>query len=116
MSNRTDEVSYESKVNRAIQKINEKPSKFLNKIGSFLTSETKRKQKRKSGRLRKGTQYWARKRSKDLLIGSKTFYSPAWEKGNKNMRAEPAFLPTVEENIGTIQRMVKASYSELNKD
>ena len=116
MSNRTEQVSYETKVNKAIQKINEKPDKFLNKIGSFLVSETKRKQKKKSGRLRRGTQYWARKRSKDLLIGSKTFYSPAWEKGNKNMRAEPAFLPTVEENIGTIQRMVKASYSELNND
>lgn len=116
MSNRTEQVSYDTKVNKAIQKINENPSKFLNKIGSFLVSETRRKQRRKSGRLRKGTQYWARKRSKDLQIGSKTFYSPAWEKGNKNMRPQPAFLPTVEENIGTIQRMVKSSYKDLNND
>lgn len=112
---RTSEVSYESKVNKAIQKINEKPDKFLNKIGSFLASETRRKQRKKTGRMRKNTQYWARKRSKDLQIGTKSFYEPAFEKGNVKISAEPTFLPTVEENIGTIQRMVKASYSDLNR-
>lgn len=116
MSSRTDQVSYQSKVNKAIQKINEKPDKFLNKIGSFIASEARRKQRRKTGRMRKGTQYWARKREKDLQVGTKCFYEPAWEKGNKNISAEPTFLPTVEENIGTIQKMVKASYSELNND
>lgn len=116
MSSRTSQVSYENKVNKAIQKINEKPDKFLSKIGSFIASEARRKQKKKTGRMRKGTQYWARKRSKDLQIGSKCFYNPAFEKGNKNINAEPTFLPTVEENINTIQALAKASYSELNND
>lgn len=116
MSSRTEQVSYQSKVNKAIQKINDKPDKFLSKIGSFVASEARRRQRKKTGRMRKGTQYWARKKSKDLQIGSKCFYNPAWEKGNKNINAEPTFLPTVEENISTIQTLVKASYSELNND
>ncbi|HBI91200.1 MAG TPA: hypothetical protein DDY58_01490, partial [Terrisporobacter glycolicus] len=92
MSSRTGEVSYQSKVNKAIQKINEKPDKFLNKIGSFIVSETRRKQRKRSGRMRKGTQYWARKKSKDLQIGTKSFYEPAFEKGNKHIGAEPTLL------------------------
>lgn len=116
MSSRTEQVSYQNKVDKAIQRINEQPDKFLSKIGSFITSEARRKQRRKTGRMRKGTQYWARKRSKDIQIGSKCFYNPAFEKGNRNINAEPTFLPTVEENISTIQTLVKASYSELNND
>lgn len=116
MSNRTEQASYQSKVDKAIQKINEKPNKFLNKIGSFVASEARRKQRKRTGRMRKGTQYWARKREKDLQIGSKCFYNPAFEKGNVKISSEPTFLPTVEENIGTIQSMAKSSYSELNHD
>lgn len=116
MANRTSQKSYISKVEKCKQKINEKPNKFLNKIGSFICSEAKRKQRRRKGRLRKGTQYWARKRDKDLQIGTKCFYEPAFELGNKNINAEPTFLPTIEENIDTIESMVKASYSDLNGD
>lgn len=116
MSSRTGQVSYQSKVNKAIQKINEKPDKFMNKIGSFIASETRRRQRKRSGRMKKGTQYWARKRSKDVQIGTKCFYEPAFEKGNRHISAEPTFLPTVEENIATIQKLVKASYSEMNSD
>jgi len=114
LANRTNQKSYISKVEKCKQKINEKPSKFLNKIGSFICSEAKRKQRKRKGRMRKGTQYWARKREKDLQIGTKCFYEPAFERGNKKIDSEPSFLPTVEENIDTIQQLVKASYSDLN--
>ena len=56
---------------------------FLGKnsfIGQFLASEVRRKARRRSGRLRRSIQYWARKQEKDLLIGSKSFYAPAWER------------------------------------
>ncbi|WP_195929339.1 hypothetical protein [Clostridium sp. 1001270J_160509_D11] len=111
---RTQQVSYISKVEKCKKKINEKPEKFLNKIGSFLVSETKRKQRKKTGRMRKGTQYWARKREKDLQIGTKCFYEPAFERGNKKIRKEETFEPTVKENINTIQILTRASYSELD--
>lgn len=114
MANRTSQKSYISKVEKCKQKINEKPNKFLNKIGSFICSEAKRKQRRRKGRMRKGTQYWARKREKDLQIGTKCFYEPAFERGNTKIKAEPSFLPTVEENINTIQELAKASYAELD--
>ncbi len=116
MANRTSQKSYVSKVEKCKQKISQQPNKFLNKIGSFICSEARRKQRRRKGRMRKGTQYWARKREKDLQIGTKCFYEPAFELGNIKVQAEPTFLPTVEENINTIESMVKASYSELNGD
>ena len=111
---RTSQKSYISKVEKCQQKIREQPEKFLPKIGAFLVSETKRRQRKRTGRMKKGTQYWARKREKDLQIGTKNFYEPAFERGNKNIRKEETFLPTVEQNIGIIQTLVKASYSELD--
>lgn len=114
MANRTSQKSYISKVEKCKKKINEQPNKFLNKIGSFLCSEAKRKQRKRKGRMRKGTQYWARKREKDLQIGTKCFYEPAFERGNKKIKKEETFEPTVKENINTIESMVKASYSELD--
>ena len=85
---RTSHKSYISKVDRAKAKIQEKPERVYNIIGQFLSSEARRKAHKKSGRLRKSIQYWARKKEKDLLIGSKSFYAPAWELGNSKMSAE----------------------------
>ena len=85
---RTSQKSYISKVEKCKQKIREQPEKFLPKIGAFLVSETKRRQRKRTGRMKKGTQYWARKREKDLQIGTKNFYEPAFERGNKNIRKE----------------------------
>lgn len=113
---RSQQKSYISKVDKAKKKIQEKPQKVYSIIGQFLASEARRKARRKSGRLRKSIQYWARKREKDLLIGSKSFYAAAWELGNSQMKAEPFLLPTVEENIDTITTLTKQVYSELNND
>lgn len=113
---RTSQKSYISKVDKAKKKIQEKPEKVYNIIGQFLVSEMKRKARKRSGRLRKSIQYWARKREKDLQIGSKSFYAAAWELGNSKHSADPFMLPTVEENIDTIITLTKQVYSELNND
>lgn len=113
-TDRTSQKSYVSKVEKCKQRINEKPQKFLNKIGSFVCSEIKRKQRKRTGKMKKDTQYWARKKEKDLQIGTKSFYEPAFEKGNKKISAEPTILPTVEENINTIQSLVESSYKDLD--
>ena len=113
---RTSQKSYISKVDKAKAKIQDKPDRVYNIIGQFLASEVRRKARKKTGRLKKSIQYWARKREKDLLIGSKSFYAPAWELGNSQMSAEPFLLPTVEENIDTITTLTKQVYSELNND
>lgn len=113
---RNEQKSYISKVDKAKKKISEKPHRLLNIIGQFLASEVRRNARRKSGRLRKSIQYWARKKEKDLQIGSKSFYAPAWEFGNSKHKADPFLLPTVETNIDTIVNMTKQVYSELNSD
>lgn len=113
---RTSQKSYISKVDKAKKRISEKPYRVLNIIGQFLASEARRKAKRKSGRLRKSIQYWARKKEKDLQIGTKSFYGPAWELGNSQMKAEPFLMPTVTENIDTIVSLTKSVYSELNSE
>lgn len=115
-SQRGQQKSYISKVDKAKKKIQEKPQRVYNIIGQFLTSEVRRKAHKKSGRLRKSIQYWARKREKDLLIGSKSFYAPAWELGNSQMSADPFLMPTVVENIDTITALTRQIYSELNSD
>lgn len=113
---RGEQKSYISKVDKAKKKIQEKPERVLPIIGQFLASEVRRNARRKSGRLRKSIQYWARKREKDLLIGSKSFYAPAWEFGNSNHAADPFLMPTVLENVDTITTLTKQVYSELNSD
>ena len=113
---RTSQKSYVSKVDKAKKKISEKPYRVLNIIGQFLASEARRKAHKRSGRLKKSIQYWARKREKDLQIGSKSFYAAAWELGNSQMQADPFLMPTVTENIDTITALTKQVYSELNND
>ncbi len=113
---RTSHKSYISKVDKAKKKIEEKPERVLNIIGQFLASEMKRKAKKRSGRLKRSFQYWARKREKDLQVGSKSFYVHAFEFGNSKQSADPIILPTVMENVNTITSMVKTVYSELNND
>ena len=113
---RTSQKSYISKVDKATKKLQEKPERVYNFIGQFLASEVRRKARRRSGRLRRSIQYWARKQEKDLLIGSKSFYAPAWELGNSQMSAEPFLMPTVLENVDTITTLTKQVYSELNSD
>ena len=113
---RTSQKSYISKVDKAKKKIQEKPERVYNFIGQFLASEVRRKARRRSGRLRRSRLYWARQREKDVLIGSKSFYAPAWELGNSQMSAEPFLMPAVLENVDTITTLTKQVYSELNSD
>lgn len=115
-SSRTQQISYVSKVEKAKKRISEKPERVLNIIGQFLSSEARRKAHKRTGKLKKSIQYWARKREKDLLIGSKSFYAAAWEFGNSQMSADPFLLPTVTENVDTIVELTKAVYSELNNE
>lgn len=113
---RTSHKSYISKVDKAKKKISEKPERVLPIIGQFLASEVRRKARKKSGRLKKSIQYWARKKEKDLQVGSKSFYAAAWEFGNSNHPADPFLMPTVMENVDTIVSLTKSVYSELNND
>ncbi|HSQ88096.1 HK97-gp10 family putative phage morphogenesis protein [Romboutsia sp.] len=113
---RTSHKSYISKVDKAKKRIQEKPQRVYNIIGQFLASEIRRKARKRSGRLKKSIQYWARKKEKDLQIGSKSFYAAAWEFGNSKQAADPFLLPTVMENIDTITTLTKQVYSELNSD
>jgi HK97 gp10 family phage protein len=125
-------MTYESRVEKAKAAISAKPYRVLQEIGKFLVQRVKanvrsstkvrtyfrygKKIKVSPGRLKKSIGYWARKREKDLQIGSKAFYASWVEKGSSNNRAEPFLTPTVEAEINTIQELVASVYKELEKE
>lgn len=120
------QISYESRIELAKQKIREKPQNALKEIGKFLTKEIraaaprgkKRRVKTKSGRivevrpgrLRKSIGHFYRKKEGDLQIGIKAFYGPYVES------EKPFFMKTVNKNVGVIQEMIKDALKELNKE
>ena len=125
-------VTYESKIKKAIQKIEEKPRDALKEIGKFLAKEVRDKAPKsletrtikingrqvtlKPGRLKRSIGYWYRKRDKDLQVGSKAFYAKWLEFGSTNNRKQPFLINTVEQNVPTIQRMIERALRGLNKE
>lgn len=68
---RTSQKSYISKVEKCKQKIREQPEKFLPKIGAFLVSETKRRQRKRTGRMKKELNIGLEKEKKTCKLGLK---------------------------------------------
>jgi HK97 gp10 family phage protein len=124
-------ITYESRIEEAKKKIQEKPREALKEIGKFLSKEVrdaapKSKESRtyvihgrrimvKPGRLKKSIGYWYRKRDKDLQIGSKAFYAKWVEFGSSKNMKQPFLMPSVEKNVSVIQSMIAESLRELTK-
>ena len=131
MARRTP-ITYESRIEKAKQKIHEKPQTALREIGKFLTKEIKivaqkgketrqytfkgRRITVKPGRLKKSIGYWYRKRQGDLQVGSKAFYAQWEEFGSSNNAKRPFIMPTVMKNVGVIQEMIKEALKELERE
>lgn len=126
-------ATYESKVEKAKQKIHDNPRVALTYIGQFLVKELrqaapKSKKKRwvtkkngtrvlvRPGGLKKYIQYWVRKREGDLQVGAKSFYAPMIEMGSSTNAKNPFMLNTVLQNTGVIQSMIADALKELTKD
>lgn len=127
-------LNYESNVEKAKKIIHENPQKALKEIGKLLVKKIKANTPRcnltryqiskkkgklvkiKSGLLKQSIQYWYRKKERDVQIGSKSFYAQFIEKGTSKNSAKPFIMPTITENLETIQEMIKDALKELNKD
>lgn len=125
-------VTYESRIEKAKQKIKEKPQNALREIGKLLVVAIRNKAKKsgktrtyiingkevtvKPGRLKKSIGYWFRKREGDLQIGSKAFYAKWVEFGSSKNAKDPFLMPTVIENKDIIQSMIMDALKELERE
>ena len=100
---------FESNLAKVIPEIEEAPHKVLNVIGKNLVREIKPKVPKRTGRLRKSLQYWARKKEGDLQIGFKIFYAPFVFKHNDPIK------PVVIKNKDLIQDMIAKAMKEIGK-
>lgn len=96
---------------RANYYIEELTRAALKDVGKFICRETRKKIRRRTGRVAKNTQYWVRKKEQDLLVGFKTggWYGAYQELGTSKTPKIGALRNTVEENIQMIQK-IEAQY------
>jgi len=129
---RRPRITYESRIERAKQKIREKPQNALREIGKLLVVAIKAKAAKsrqtrkyyingkevtvKPGRLKKSIGYWYRRREKDLQVGSKAFYAHWEEFGSSNNAKRPFIMPTVMANVNMIQGLIKDALRELERE
>lgn len=100
-------VEFLSNCDRIQYTLNELTRAALRDTGKFVCRETRKRIKRKTGRLAKNTQYWVRSRSGDLQVGFKPggFYGLFQEIGTEYQPKIGALSDSTQNNIATIQRI-----------
>jgi hypothetical protein len=101
--------TFESNLEKIIDKIEEVPAKVLNVIGQNLVKEIKPNVPKRTGKLKKSLGYWARKYEKDLQIGFKIFYAPFV------FNHDDPIKPVVVKNAQLIADMIKRAIDEIGK-
>ncbi len=96
---------------RANYYIGELTRAALKDVGKFVCRETRKKIRRKTGKLAKNTQYWVRKKEQDCLVGFKTagWYGSYQELGTGKTPKVGALRESVDSNIDMIQK-IEAQY------
>ena len=106
--------TFESNLDKVVERIEGTPYKVLNIIGQTLVREVRgtlrQYSKRRTGRLDKSLGYWARKKEKDLQIGFKQFYAPFVLQHNDPLK------PVVAKNADLIKEMIGKAIDEINKE
>ena len=90
----------------------------LRDTGKYIVRVTKKKVRKRTGRLLKNIQYWTRKKEGNLQVGFKPggWYGMYQELGSEKQPKIGALASSVEENIDTI-RSIQAQYlSALNNE
>lgn len=110
-------VEYSNTCDQAMYYIEELIHAALRDTGKYITREARKKIPKKSGRARKFTQYWVRKKDLDLQVGYKPggFYGGFFELGTEKVQKIAPIYSTVKESIDTIQKIQGQYLSELNK-
>ena len=101
--------TFESNLDKIIDKIEDTPEKVLNVIGQNVVKEVKPNVPKRSGKLKKSLGYWARKKEKDLQIGFKQFYAPFVFNHNDPIK------PIVVKNAQLIADMIRKAINDIGK-
>lgn len=109
-------VEYISKVDRAQYMLKELTHAANKDVGKYTTKEARKNIKRRTGRARKNTQYWARKDG-SLLIGYKPggFYAGFEETGTSKIVKKAPLKNSVFNNINEIRR-IQGTYIKSIED
>ena len=120
--------TFESNLDKVIEKVHEKPYRVMNIIGQNLVREirsTTLKQNfdQRTKILSKTIGYWARKREKDLQIGfkmsitaNKSGAGPGIVGGIMTGRDQDPLKPVVVKNAETIKQMIGEALDEIRKE
>jgi len=116
--NKKDGVTFTSNIDKVNYTLNELTRAALKDVGKFVTRETRQKIKRRTGRLAKNIQYWARRRETDLQVGFKPggFYGIFQELGTANIPKQAALYTSVAENIPMIIKIQSQYLSGLEDE
>lgn len=111
-------VEYLSNCDRLQYTISELTRAALRDTGKYVCRETRKKIKRRTGRLAKNTQYWVRRRSGDLQVGFKPggFYGIFQEIGTSSQPKIAALSESTQKNISTIQKIQQQYLSAVGKE
>ena len=87
----------------------------LRDVGKYITKVTRQKIRKRTGKLARSMQYWARKKSHDLQVGFKPggFYGMFQEFGTSKTPKIGALTSSVEENIDMIRKIESQYLSAL---
>lgn len=104
-------VEFVDSVNKVEYTLDELTRAALRDVGKYVCREARKKIHKRTGRVAKNTQYWVRKRDKDLQVGFKPagFYGGFQEVGTSRTPKIGALTSSVEENIDMI-RKIEAQY------
>lgn len=112
-----DGVEYISSVDRTAYTLTELTRAALRDVGKYICNRTRKKIKRRTGRLSKNIQYWVRKNEGDLQVGFKPggFYGGFQELGTEKQPKIGALYNTVKDNVKTI-RDIEGQYLSAIED
>lgn len=127
MARKREPFTFESNLEKVVEKIEEKPNKVLATIAQNLTREIKgtlrTHYQKRTGNLDKSLGYsqnrkaykdatgeWPTSRKPFLMIGFKKFYAPFV------MEHDEPIMPVVKKNADLIQQMIGKAIDEINKE
>lgn len=113
-------VEFLSNCDRIQYTIKELTRAALRDTGKYVCRETRKKIKRRTGRLAKNTQYWVRSKqaTPDLQVGFKPggFYGLFQEIGTEKQPKVGALSDSAQNNISTIQKIQQQYLSAVGSE
>ncbi|MEC1768285.1 HK97-gp10 family putative phage morphogenesis protein [Schinkia azotoformans] len=104
-----------SKFQEAIQQMKEKRDKTIKEIAMFVEAESKLRSPVDTGHLRRSISHETESDEEvsKAFVGTNVEYAPVVEMGSvvKNIKAQPFLRPSIEENLGAIQDIIKKGMS-----